>query len=103
MFSQECRAFPFVRIIFNGMGGPEGDVPVIPRFFQRAIVDYVEERYYNAMKGREPRKYRTLWADAQSRLDSYTGYWTKAKRRVTSMDSAEKESMEEYISSMYHK
>jgi hypothetical protein len=103
MFSQECRAFPYVRIIFNGMGGPEGDTPVIPRFFQRAIVDYVEERYYNAMKGREPRTYRTLWADAQARLDSYTGYWAKARKRVSSMDSAEKESMEEYISSMYHK
>jgi hypothetical protein len=103
MFSRECRAYPYVRIIVNTMGGIDGDTPVIPRFFQRAIVDYVEERFYNAMKGRQPRKYRTSWADAQNRLDSYTGAWAKAKKRVSSMDSLEKEALEEYLSSMYHK
>lgn len=103
MFSKECQSFPYVRVIFNGMGGVDGEKPVIPRFFQRAIVDYVEERYYNAMKSRNPRLFRSLWGDAQGRLDSYTGNWAKARKRVSSMDSAEKESMEEYISSMYHK
>jgi hypothetical protein len=103
MFSKECSAFPYVRVIFNGMGGEDGSLPVIPRFFQRAIVDFVEERYLNAMKMREPRKYNSLWQAAQMRLSSYTGSWAKAKQRVSSMDSAEKESMEEYISSMYHK
>ena len=103
MFSKECGAFPFVRVIFNGMGGVDGSKPMIPRFFQRAIVDWVEERYYNAMKARDHRKYRALWADADNRLTSYTGNWAKAKKRVTSMDTASKESMEEYISSMYHK
>lgn len=103
MFSKECQAFPFVRVIFNGMGGVDGEKPVIPRFFQRAIVDYVEERYYNAMKSRHPRTFRSLWADAQARLDDYRGNWHKARKRIASMDSSEKESMEEYISSMYHK
>lgn len=103
MFSKECKAFPFVRMTFNGMGGVDGSEPVIPRFFQRAIVDFVEERYYNAMKSRNPRTFRTIWADAQARLDSYTGNWAKARKRVSSMDSSEKESMEEYLSSMYHK
>lgn len=103
MLSRTCSAYPFLRVTFNGMGGVDGSNPVIPRFFQRAIVDFVEERYYNAMKSRNPRTWRVLWADAQSRLDSYTGNWAKAKKRVTSMDSATKESMEEYISSMYHK
>lgn len=103
MFSKECQAFPFVRVVFNGMGGVDGERPIIPRFFQRAIVDYVEERYYNAMKSRNPRTFRGLWTDAYSRLESYTGSWAKARKRVASMDSSEKESMEEYISSMYHK
>ena len=77
---------------------------VIPRFFERAVVDYVEERFYNAMKSRDPRKYRGLWNDAFGRLnDLRGGSWNKAKKRIKAMDSQEKESMEEYISSMYHK
>lgn len=104
MFSKECAAFPYVRIIFNGVGGPIGDVPVIPSFFERAIVDYVEEKFYNAMKARHPRTFRVLWQDAYNKLhDMRTGSWNKARKRVKSMNSAQKESMEEYISSMYHK
>jgi len=103
MFSKDCGAFPYVRVVFNTMGGVDGDDPIIPRFFQRAIVDWVEERYYNAMKGRDPRAYRGLWIDADARLEKYTGNWKKAIKIVSSMDTAEKESMEEYISSMYHK
>lgn len=104
MLSKECSAYPYIRIIFNGLGGPIGDVPVIPSFFERAVVDYVEERYYNAMKAREPRIYRSLWSDAYARLnDMRDGSWNKAKKRVKAMDTAQKESIEEYISSMYHK
>ena len=104
MFSSECNSFPYVRIVYNGMGVENGDMPVIPRFFERAVVDYVEERFYNAMKSRDPRKYRGLWNDAFGRLnDLRGGSWNKAKKRIKAMDSQEKESMEEYISSMYHK
>jgi hypothetical protein len=104
MFSKECTSFPYVRIIFNGMGVPIGDVPVIPRFFERAVNDYVEEKYYNAMKSRDIRTFRPLWTDAYQKLtDLRDGSWNKAKKRIKSMDSKEKESMEEYISSMYHK
>jgi hypothetical protein len=104
MFSRECSAFPYVRIMFNGMGVPNGELPIVPRFFERAVVDYVEEKFYNAMKSRDPRTYRALWTDAYQKLnDLVNGSWNKARKRVKSMDSAEKESMEEYISSMYHK
>jgi hypothetical protein len=104
MFSRDCSAYPFVRIMFNGMGVPNGELPIVPRFFERAVVDYVEEKFYNAMKSRDPRTYRALWTDAYQKLnDLVNGSWNKARKRVKSMDSAEKESMEEYISSMYHK
>jgi len=104
MFSKECSSFPYIRIIFNGMGVENGELPIIPRFFERAVVEYVEERFYNAMKARDPRVYRALWSDAYSRLnDPVNGGWNKARKRIKSMDSQEKESMEEYISSMYHK
>jgi glutamyl-tRNA reductase len=86
------------------MGVEIGDTPIIPRFFERAINDYVEEKYYNAMKSRDSRMYRPLWTDAYQKLtDLRDGSWNKARKRIKSMDSKEKESMEEYISSMYHK
>ena len=104
MLSTECRGFQFVRIVYNGMGVENGDLPTIPRFFERAVVDYVEERFYNAMKSRDPRTYRGLWTDAFSRVnDLRSGSWSKARKRIKAMDTQEKESMEEYISSMYHK
>ena len=56
------------------------------------------------MKSRDPRVYRALWVDAKDDVENLTtGSWNKAKKRIKSMDTAEKESMEEYISSMYHK
>jgi hypothetical protein len=86
------------------MGVENGDLPIIPRFFERAVVEYVEERFYNAMKARDPRIYRVLWSDAYARLnDPVNGGWNKARKRIKAMDSQEKESMEEYISSMFHK
>jgi hypothetical protein len=104
MFSKECKGFPFVRIIYNGMGVENGELPVIPRFFERAVVDYVEEKFYNAMKARDPRTYRPLWTDAYQKLNDFAnGSWNKARKRIKAMDSKEKASMEEYISSMYHK
>lgn len=104
MFSRDCRAYTHVRLVINGMGTAIGDKPIIPRFFERAINDYIEERFYNAMKGREPRKYRALWSDAKNNLnDPRDGSWKKARMRISSMDSWQRESLEEYISSMYHK
>ena len=104
MLSKECRGFPFIRMKFNAMGVPIGDVPIVPRFFERAVVDYVEEKFYNAMKSRDIRLYRPLWQDTFTRLtDPRDGSWNKAKKRIKSMDTSEKNSMEEYISSMYHK
>jgi hypothetical protein len=104
MLSRECTAYPYIRIIYNGMGVSNGDIPNVPRFFERAVVDYVEERFYNAMKSRDVRTYRPLWTDAYTKLtDLVNGSWNKAKKRVKGMDTKEKESMEEYISSMYHK
>lgn len=104
MLSSECKAYDKIRLVVNGMGTAIGDTPIVPRFFERAINDYVEERFYNAMKSREVRKYRPLWNDAFSRLnDPREGSWKKARMRISSMDSWEKESYNEYISSMYHK
>lgn len=104
MISKPCTSWPFIRIRFNGMGVPNGDVPIVPSFFERAVVDYVKLKFYDAMKSRDPRMYRPLWVDAKGDLeDLQNGSWNKARKRIKSMDTLEKESMEEYLSSMYHK
>ena len=104
MLSKDCQAFPYIRLKFNMMGSSIGDKPVVPRFFERAVVDYVKTKFYDAMKSRDPRMYRPLWVDAKGDLEDLThGSWNKAKKRIKTMDTSAKSSMEEYISSMYHK
>lgn len=104
MFSSDCSSFQKIRITFNGMAGEIGDAPIIPRFFERAINAYVEWRHYKAMVSRDPRTYRALANDARAELyDMRDGCWKVARMRITSMDSWEKESMNEYISAIVHK
>jgi hypothetical protein len=104
MLSKDCQAFPYVRLKFNMMGNSIGDKPIVPRFFERAVVDYVKTKFYDAMKSRDPRMYRPLWVDAKGDLEDLTnGSWNKAKKRIKAMDTSAKSSMEEYISNMYHK
>lgn len=104
MLSPDSVSFNKVRIIYNGMGGEIGDEPIVPRFFERTIIDYVEERFYNAKKAEQPRKWRANWSDAFSRLTNpRDGSWRTAQMRISSMDTFQKESMEEYISEMTHK
>ncbi len=104
MLSSHCSSYGKIRIICNGMGAEVGDVPIIPRFFERAIVDYLEERWYNSMKSTDARMYNTLWRDSYDKLYNIrTGSWRKALMRASSMDSWEKEDMNEYLSAIYHK
>lgn len=103
MLSESSKSYPFIRVIMNSMGGSIGDEVIIPRMFERAIQDYLEERFYNAMKRRNPRTYRILWADADARLVSPYGAWETAIKNVKSMDQATRESMNEYASNMFHK
>jgi hypothetical protein len=104
MFSSACKSYENVRITFNGMGGEIGDLPIVPRFFERAVGDYVSERFFNSKKAEDQRKYRTLWGDAEASLnDPRKGSWKKARMRVSSMNTFERKSMNEYISAIYHK
>ena len=100
MFSASCRKYSKIRLVYNGMGVEIGDEPIIPRFFERFINDWIEERYYSAMKARDPRKYRGLGQDAKMNLERSL---MKAKMRVSSMNTYEKESLEEYIGNIYGK
>lgn len=104
MFSSTCGSYSKVRLICNGMGVEVGDIPIIPRFFEQAIKDWVKEKFYESMKARDPRTYRGLWADARDeRTNLRTGSWKEARKRIASMDSWMKEDLNEYISSIYHR
>tara|TARA_B100001245_G_C22848839_1_gene408041 strand:- start:272 stop:1012 length:741 start_codon:yes stop_codon:yes gene_type:complete len=100
MFSSSCQNYEKVRVIFNGMGVEIGDEPIIPRFFERYINYYIEDRYYSAMKARDPRKYRILWADSNITLAKEM---EKAKMRISGMNTWQKNSLEEYISNIVAK
>jgi hypothetical protein len=104
MLSRSSIGYKYIRIIFNGFGTAVGDIPIIPRMFEEAIKDFVYVRYYNAMKSRDPRKYRPLWIDAKNDLENpQTGSWNKARKRANSMNTYERESMNLYIGSLIHK
>jgi len=82
------------------MGVEIGDEPIIPRFFERFINYYIEDRFYSAMKARDPRKYRILWADANGIM---AREMEKAKMRISGMNTWQKNSLEEYISNIVAK
>ena len=101
MFSASCAAYENVRIICNGMGGEIGADPIVPRFFRQAIIDYVRTQYYQAMTAKEPRIYRVLYKDAQQDLNNeVNGSWKKARMRVSSMNTFEAKSLQEYYARM---
>ena len=99
-FSPAVAQYDKIRITYNGMGIQVGDTPVIPRFFERVVNAYVRSQYWLIKLAEEPRK----WVGNYDRAVGEHGVqMEKAKMRVASMNSWEKESMEEYISNALHK
>lgn len=100
MLSSSCSSYDKIRIIYNATFGSITDIPIIPRFFKRAAVDYIEERVYSVLKARNPRLYRAIWSDVFTKREQSM---QKARMRASSMSTFEKESLNEYISNMIHK
>lgn len=103
MLSSNSSGYTKLRVIYNGTYGDVGDVPVIPRFFKRAVIDYIEERFFMVMKSRDPRKWRSSWVDASNKLNSRDGSWKKSRIRASSMHSWEKQSIQNSLSNLSHK
>ena len=100
MFSSGCKDYSFLRIVYNGMAGAIGDEPVIPRIYRQAIVDYVVERCFRALKVKD-RTFRTHWADAYQVLtDPKNGTWIKAERRAKSLHTFQGDTLREYLGRM---
>lgn len=103
MVSSDVLKYPYLRIVSNTYGVTVGENPIIPRAFERAVVDWVCVRFYTMMVSRDVRLYSPLLSIHKQSLEGIYGSWNQAKKFVKSMDTAKKEAMEEYMSSMIHK
>jgi len=103
MFSNSCSSFQKVRLVYNGMGGEIGDVPYIPRMFERAVNDYVKMMFYEKKMGEDERKYGRLYDRAKMRFDDWNGNWQKAIKRIKTMDSKTRSDYKEYLGAIYVK
>jgi hypothetical protein len=101
LLSSKCIGYENVRLVYNGVITNIGDVPIIPLPFRQAIKEYVLERCYRILKGRNPKFYRPLWMDIyQSLTTPFDGTWDKALSRARSVDSKELEDYKEYFMKM---
>ena len=100
MFSSNSSHYNHVRLVYNGMGGDVGDSPVIPRFMRQAVIDWVSEKFWRALKAKNPRV-RPIWMDYYNILnDPKIGSWKRAQDRMKQMDTWEKDSMAQYLGRM---
>jgi hypothetical protein len=100
-FSSSCSAFEKVRLYYNGVLTNAGDVPVVPVQFRQAVKDYVIEKCYRILMGRDPRMYAPLYDRIHASLYApITGTWDQAIKRASSMDSSVVEDYREYMSKM---
>ena len=93
MLSIGARNFTHLRLVFNGTGGAIGDEPVMPRFFRGAIVDFVVERVFRALKAKDRVRWRVLWVDAKNDLRDPDGDWKEDERLIKKLGSWKKETL----------
>lgn len=98
MLSSACSNYSGLRIIYAGTAGAIDQVPLIPRYFQKAIEDYVKYAYYQAMIPRNPRQgFEALAQEARLNLhDTKTGSWIEAKVRAVKATSKQRADWKEY-------
>lgn len=100
VFGSACAVFEKVRVYYNGVLTNIGDVPLVPLPFRQAVKDWVVEKCYRILKGRDPR-YRVLWSDIYNTLyKDFSGTWDIACKRASSLDTKVIEDYKEYFSKM---
>ncbi len=96
MLSSNVTGFTHVRIVANTTAAKLGDAPIILRILRQAIKAYVCVEFFSAMKAKD-KAYRADWADWTAIKEKE---WGKAAKRISSMDTAEKESLLDALSSI---
>ena len=103
-FSESCSAYENVRVVYEGFPDQMIDkVRFIPPFFREALVGYVTERAFFALKSRDV-AYRLIWADAKSdlydRIGTEQSKWDNALYLSKKVDKKKRQDMQEYLSKM---
>jgi len=100
MLSDACVAYDKVRIHYNGVPTDISTVQFIPPFAREAIVAFVTERAFLALKARDP-KYRAMWVDAQADLYGKRGYdqskWDEVQSLTKRVDKKVWDDISEYL------
>jgi hypothetical protein len=101
MFSDYCRNYAYVRIVFNGTPTDIDKTKIIPPFAREAVVGYVTERALFSLKMKMP-NYRAHWSDAKTDLyspSSRTGMakWDSAVYNLKRMDKKQRDDFAEYL------
>jgi hypothetical protein len=103
MFSSNCDAYSFVRLVYNGMGGDVSEVPLIPRVFRQAVMDFARVKVLNYFTMKNPQlRFMLNMAQGDLHGNGYNrpGSWKMAQRRIKGMNAWERENYKEYFSRM---
>lgn len=96
----EYDSYSGIRIIYNGMGSKNGDIPCIPRIIYDGILDKAKLDTFEYLKVRD-KSFRVDYQDSYSKFFGYgraKGTLLECKRRISSMDKFQRDSMMEYFS-----
>jgi hypothetical protein len=106
MFSESCRVFGNIRLVFNGVADDVAGEPLIPKYLRQAVKDWVsiEALRIKALSKVGTQEYshwvRMLDKATYSKDNPRDGSWIKAERRVKKIDRGQKRDMDEYFKSL---
>lgn len=102
IFSDSCRNFSNVRLVYNGMGAKQGELPCIPRILEEGIKDWAQLSILAALKSRD-NEYRYDYRDLERKIHGGygrfdIGSYQRCKNIISKMDKFVKDSIREYLS-----
>lgn len=100
ILSDNYSCYKNIRIIYNGMGSDNGELPCIPRIIKDGILDKAALDSFYYLKVRD-KSYRTDYMDAYTRFHGTgreKGSFKECSTRIKSMDSFKRDSIMEYLS-----
>lgn len=101
-FSESCRIFDYVRIVYKGVLADIGDTPFVPRMFRQAVLYWCAERVFQTMANREEskhNKYVNMLKIVQEKLYNLrSGLWEEAQYRAKRIDRKMLSDIKEYLS-----
>jgi CDGSH-type Zn-finger protein len=106
MFSENCRGFQKIMIVYNGIMSNINEAPIVPQFFRQAVKDWV------TVKALEIKLTDVVgtnayghWIGMLGRYENslnkpYDGSWAKAEHRAKQMNAKERQDIKEYFTKL---